>query len=86
METQLIVAQLDTKYLIDTLVELARVPTDGPLGSRDTVNPWQRTMLVRAWVNAILTGSLRACSPQHKCKPPYLDRRHSHRDHRTAQR
>jgi len=30
------------------------------------IKPWQRTMLVRAWVNAILTGSLRACSPQYK--------------------
>jgi acetylornithine deacetylase/succinyl-diaminopimelate desuccinylase-like protein len=32
MEIQPIVAQLDTKYLIDTLVELARVPTEVPLG------------------------------------------------------
>ncbi len=30
------------------------------------IKPWQRTTLVRAWVNAILTGSLRACSPQYK--------------------
>src|SRR2546422_11772711 len=31
-----------------------------------SIKPWQRTTLVRAWVNAILTGSLRACSPQYK--------------------
>jgi hypothetical protein len=31
-----------------------------------SIKPWQRTMLVRAWVNAILTGSLRVCSPQDK--------------------
>jgi 2-polyprenyl-6-methoxyphenol hydroxylase-like FAD-dependent oxidoreductase len=31
-----------------------------------SIKPWQRTMLIRAWVNAILTGSLRACSPQYK--------------------
>jgi len=29
------------------------------------IKPWQRTTLVRAWVNAIHTGSLRACSPQY---------------------
>ena len=31
---------------------------------------WQRTTPVKVWVNAILTGSLRACSPQDKCKLP----------------
>ena len=32
METQPIVAQLDMRYLIDTLVELAQAPTEVPLG------------------------------------------------------
>ena len=31
---------------------------------------WQRTTPIKVWVNAILTGSLRACSPQDKCKLP----------------
>ncbi len=32
MQTQPIIERLDTRYLIDTLVELAQVPTDVPLG------------------------------------------------------
>ena len=36
----------------------------------DTIKIWQRTTPVKAWVNAIHTGSLRACSPQDKCKLP----------------
>jgi len=35
-----------------------------------TIKIWQRTTPVKVWVNAILTGSLRACSPQDKCKLP----------------
>src|SRR5262245_52055831 len=31
---------------------------------------WQRTTPIKVWVNAILTGSLRACSPHDKCKLP----------------
>jgi hypothetical protein len=40
---------------------------------RHVVKPikiWQRTTPIKVWVNAILTGSLRACSPQDKCKLP----------------
>jgi chromosome partitioning protein len=35
-----------------------------------SIKIWQRTTPVKVWVNAILTGSLRACSPQDKCKLP----------------
>jgi hypothetical protein len=35
-----------------------------------TIKIWQRTTPIKVWVNAILTGSLRACSPQDKCKLP----------------
>src|SRR5262249_32306462 len=35
-----------------------------------SIKIWQRTTPVKVWVNAILTGSLRACSPQEKCKLP----------------
>ena len=35
-----------------------------------SIKIWQRTIPVKVWVNAILTGSLRACSPQDKCKLP----------------
>src|SRR5262245_32990019 len=41
------------------------------LGARMTpIKIWQRTTPIKVWVNAILTGSLRACSPQDKCKLP----------------
>jgi hypothetical protein len=32
--------------------------------SKASIKIWQRTTPVQVWVNAILTGSLRACSPQ----------------------
>src|SRR5215813_13991087 len=38
-----------------------------------SIRIWQRTTPVKVWVNAILTGSLRACSPQDKCKLPSLN-------------
>src|SRR5262249_42766340 len=44
-----------------------------PTGKRLFLLPikiWQRTTPIKVWVNAILTGSLRACSPQDKCKLP----------------
>jgi hypothetical protein len=39
-------------------------------GISHAIKTWQRTTPVKVWVNAILTGSLRACSPQDKCKLP----------------
>ena len=33
--------------------------------SKASIKIWQRTTPVQVWVNAILTGSLRACSPAH---------------------
>ena len=35
-----------------------------------SIKIWQRTTPLKVWVHAILTGSLRACSPQDKCKLP----------------
>src|SRR5262249_24739348 len=40
------------------------------LNEEMTIKIWQRTTPIKVWVNAILTGSLRACSPQDKCKLP----------------
>jgi len=35
-----------------------------------SIKIWQRTTPIKVWVNASPTGSLRACSPQDKCKLP----------------
>ena len=39
MEAQAIIGQLDMRYLMDTLVDIARVPTDVPLGSNVFMAP-----------------------------------------------
>jgi transposase len=50
--------------------QIMALACEPPADSGRPIKIWQRTTPVKVWVNAILTGSLRACSPQDKCKLP----------------
>ena len=55
IETETFSIQLDHLHLVIVIP---------PKYSVFAIKPWQRTTFVKAWVNAILARSLRACSPQ----------------------
>src|SRR4029450_6468372 len=60
---------LDLPWYLGALAE-AYGSTNRIDAGLDTIKIWQRTPPVKVWVNAILTRSLRACSPQDKCRLP----------------